>query len=176
MPTPAYVTVPNPATGDVVAAAHIDDLATNSSYFKDRVDNPPFVRVSHSATQSIADATDTTLSFDTEALDTGGTHDNATNNSRITIPTGESGYWLFVAVVEFAANAIGTRKVSVRFNGSAIFGQTQVPAATAGNATWITVPVLLNPGAGDYLTIVVSQNSGGALNVNTTSLFSAVRI
>lgn len=175
MPTPAWVTPPNPAPGNVIAASHVDDLATDALYLKDRVDNPPRVRLSHSTTQSLADGTDTAVAFNTEATDTAGTHDNATNNSRITVPTGESGTWLFTAAVEFAANATGQRKLMVRFDGSAVIGFVAVQATSAG-VTRLSVSVMVTIGAGQYAEVLASQNSGGALNLAADRHFAAQRI
>ncbi len=169
--------VPSTAAGGILTDAIWNaSVRDNILYLKDRVDNPPYARVTHNTTQSIANSTDTVLAFNSETVDTAALHDTATNNGRITIPTGEDGYWQFVALVEFAANATGQRKVTLRHNGGGIYGQTQIDAAAAGNATWITVSIILNPGAGDYMEVVVAQNSGGALNVTASCQFSAVRI
>ena len=40
------------------------------------------------ANQSISDATETAVAFNSESFDVGGMHDNSTNNSRLTIPSG----------------------------------------------------------------------------------------
>lgn len=175
MPTPAYVTIPNPATGDVVAASHVDDLATNSSYFKDRVDNPPRARLTHSTTQSLTDGALTAVQFDGEATDSAALHDNSTNNSRITIPTGEGGWWLFTGIVEFAANATGQRKLQFRTDGSANFGGMAVDAAASG-VTQLAISFMLALTAGQYAELMASQNSGGSLNLTTGVHFSAIRI
>jgi len=175
MPTPAYVTIPNPATGDVVAASHIDDLATDVSYLKDRADNPPRARLTHSTTQSLTDGALTAVAFDGEATDSAALHDNATNNSRITIPTGEGGMWLFSGLVEFAANATGQRKLQFRTDGSANFGGVTVDAAASG-VTQLALTFMLVLNAGQYAELMASQNSGGALNLTSTRQFSAQRI
>lgn len=175
MPTPAYVTVPNPATGDVIAAAHIDDLATDVSYLKDRVDNPPRARLSHSTTQSLTSGADTALAWDSEADDSAALHDTSTNNSRITIPTGEGGWWLFSAAVEFTAHASGERKLSLRVGGSSDYAYEAVGAAASG-VTRLGVTAHLALAAGQYVEVIAAQNSGGALTVTTTRAFMAVRV
>lgn len=49
--------------------------------------SPPACRVFHNANQSIADATETTVAFNSERFDTDTMHDTVTNNSRITFNT-----------------------------------------------------------------------------------------
>lgn len=175
MPTPAYVTIPNPATGDVVAASHIDDLATDVSYLKDRVDNPPRARLTHSTTQSLTSGADTAVAFNIEATDSATLHDTSTNNSRITIPTGEGGMWLFTASLEWTANATGQRKISFRFDGSAVIGFTAVDAAASG-VTQLSVSLIVALNAAQYCEVVAAQNSGGALTLTANVAFSAQRI
>ena len=167
--------MPNPATGDVVAAAHIDDLATNVSHLKDRADNPPRTRLSHSTTQSLADATPTAVAFDTEATDSAALHDNATNNSRITVPTGEAGTWEFEASLEFAANATGQRQVSFRFDGATTIGFVSVQSTSSG-VTRLNVTVKVALTVGQYAEVMASQNSGGALNLAADRYFSGQRV
>lgn len=176
MPTPAYVTVPNPATGDVIPAAHVDDIATDLSYLKDRVDNPPRAFVYHNATQSIADATDTAVAFNSEFVDPAALHDTATNNSRITIPTGEGGFWLFTARVEFAASAAGQRKIYFRKGGSTELAGLLLDAAAGSQVTKLALSFYVDMAAGTYMEVIVSQNSGGALNLSASPYFTAQRI
>lgn len=46
---------------------------------------------------SISGDTDTIVNFNSEFFDTNGFHDNSTNNSRITIPSGKAGKYLIIA-------------------------------------------------------------------------------
>lgn len=174
MPTPAYVTVPNPATGDVIPAAHIDDLATDVSYLKDRVDNPPRANVYHNATQSLTSGTPAALAMNSEYNDSASLHDNSTNNSRITIPTGEGGWWEFSAFCEFAANATGQRKLYLQVNGVTVFAALTVDA-TSGGVTQLAVAGKVAVTAGQYVEVWASQNSGGALNVAASPYFAGER-
>lgn len=176
MPTPAYVTVPNPATGDVVAASHVDDLATNASYLKDRVDNPPRAAVYHNAAQSLATATDTALLFNSEYADSAALHSTASLTTRLTIPTGEGGTWLFTAHIEFAANATGERKLFFLYNSATDLGGDTKNAAASGVTKLSSAITLVGISAGDYLEVMAAQNSGGGLNVSANPRFSAIRI
>ena len=119
-----------------------------------------------SGNQSITSATKTTLTFDSEKYDTDGYHDNTTNNSRITIPSGKAGYYLITSRVEFSNNATGSRSVFIAKNGSvsdiAVFDRSIV-----SNVEYETVVVttVANCAVADYFEVKVYQGSGSALNV-----------
>jgi len=49
--------------------------------------------------QSFADNTETTINFPTEATDQGGWHDNVTNNSRLTVPSGITWAHIYANVI-----------------------------------------------------------------------------
>ncbi len=72
------------------------------------------------ANQTISNATVTTIPFGAENFDSDGFHNNSTNNSRITIPTGKGGKYLVVAQSSFAANVTGFRQTRILKNGTAI--------------------------------------------------------
>jgi hypothetical protein len=175
MPTPAWTT-PNHATASTVATAaafntHENDLL----YLKDRMDNPARARVNHNATQSLTSGVDTALAMNSEASDSATMHDTVTNNSRVTIPTGEGGWYLITISIEFAANATGQRKLSARFDGATELGYIAVDAAASG-VTRLSTSVLVALNAAQYVEALASQNSGGGLNVNTGMLFSVQRV
>jgi hypothetical protein len=176
MPTPAWAT-PNHATASTVASAaafnsHENDLL----YLKDRVDNPPRCRLNHNTTQSITTGTDTAVAFNAEFQDSAALHDTVTNNSRITIPTGEGGQYLFTASVEFASSPTGQRKIMFRIGGSSDVALVTVDAAAGSQPTRLTTVYQYQASAGDYLEVFVSQNSGGSINLAATPLFSATRL
>lgn len=171
----AYTT-PTTASGQVLTSAIWNaSVRDNIIYLQDRADNPPRARVTHNATQSLTNGADTALAFNTEATDSAALHDTATNNSRLTVPSGQAGFWLFVAYCEFAANATGQRKLAIRVDGATVFAGVAVDAAASG-VTRLAVTALLALTAGQYAEAVASQNSGGALNVSTDPQFSAQRI
>lgn len=163
-------------TGAIITQTYTETIIRdNLLYLKDRADNPPRARVTHNTTQSLGDGADTALAMNNEGTDSAAMHDNATNNSRLTVPTGEGGFYLFVAYCEFAANATGQRKLAIRVGGSTVFAGVAVNAASSG-VTRLTVTALLALSAGQYAEAVASQNSGGALNVSSDPQFSAVRV
>lgn len=112
--------------------------------------------------QSISNATDTVVNFDNEYLDTDSFHDNSTNNSRITIPSGKDGKYLIYGQVAFASNVTGQRSLNIFKNGS-ILQKTDSASTFNGFATVLqmTIASLV---ATDYIQLSVYQNSGGSLN------------
>ena len=125
-----------------------------------------------SANQSIATATYTHLSFDSENYDTNSIHDNATNNQRLTVPSGVTKIKLFGQVV-FPSNATGERQAGVSKNDETTTPTvpvgvpvSKIDAAGGSSATFLNIssPVITVV-AGDYFTLWVQQTSGGNLNV-----------
>lgn len=163
------------ATFAAADANGIDDGVFNAFYM-------PAVRVMHNAAQSIANATDTTLAFNTEIFDQAGNaadtmHDNVTNNSRLTARY--AGIYEIKLNIEWAGNATGERYISFRINGSTIIAaERRSPVSTP--ATVHVLSTLWSMAVNDYVEARVFQNSGGALNVNSfgsqTPVFSMHRV
>jgi hypothetical protein len=118
-----------------------------------------------SSNQSINNATFTYLNFNSEEFDTDSFHDNSTNNSRITIPSGKSGKYLVVGNVHFAPNATGGRSFYLYKNGSADIFSIDIPTSSATYDTSQNFSLIRDLTAGDYLQLRVYQTSGGALDV-----------
>jgi hypothetical protein len=116
------------------------------------------------ATQTISNTTDTVLNFSgTDHYDTDGFHDPATNNSRITIPTGLGGYYLVYGLNTWDTNATGRRFCELKKNGTKIFTSNGFgPNSTAAPSNMISI--VLNLSAGDYVEYQVWQSSGGNLD------------
>lgn len=130
-----------------------------------------------SGTQSIPNSTDTAVTFDTEYFDVGGYHDNSTNNSRITIPSGKDGYFLFLGQINYASNGTGGRYAYIVVNGTYI--QQAVFSASSQSYTIANISTVLSLVAGDYVQLITVQNSGGALNVEYATKqtsFQAIRL
>ena len=115
--------------------------------------------------QSLSNSTYTVVSWDSENFDTNTMHDNATNNTRITIPTGKSGYYLLTGGIAFNSNGTGNRIVRVYKNGADLRWLSSVAAANTGNFTIVPFSQTFSLTAADYLEIYAYQTSGGALSV-----------
>jgi hypothetical protein len=117
--------------------------------------------------QSISNATNTNIAFDAELYDTDGFHDNATNNDRITIPSGKAGKYLITAAAGWPANATGERSMRLMKNGSTSDNNNRVWngfGSSSGN-TIMVVSRVVTAAVGDYFTIRVYQSSGGTLDI-----------
>lgn len=126
---------------------------------------PTFVgcRVYASGSTTVNNSTDVILGFNNEDFDTNGFHDNSTNNSRITIPTGYAGKYLVTADVAWSGNSSGQRVLQIFKNGSQLL--TTYSGATTGNLFGQSYVVVVNLAVGDYIQVDVNQNSGSSLTV-----------
>jgi hypothetical protein len=122
-----------------------------------------------SSAQSLTNNTESAVTFNSEVFDTDGFHDNSTNNSRITIPSGKAGKYLLTAQISFAANATGARVVKFKKNGSDFMLGNVIAAAPATDFTVINNSTLVNASVGDYFEVFALQSSGGSLNLNFSS-------
>lgn len=126
--------------------------------------------LSKSANQTLTTAVTTAVTFDGELYDTDGFHDNSTNNERLTIPAGVSIVKL-AGNIRYASNTTGSRLLAIRKNGSIFiqglpYARMHPTVAESFEMNVSTAPVYVS--AGDYFELVVSQNSGGDLDVNVS--------
>ena len=141
--------------------------------------SPTFVGalVTKSTGQSLTSGTAATLTWNTESFDTNGFHDNSTNNSRLTVPTGYGGKYYWTTTVGFGiAAATGNKTVVIRKNGTDIFYTEYAPSA---EVDFTNLSGVISMNAGDYLEVRARQTSGGAVtvqgddyNATTVSFFS----
>lgn len=158
------MTIPSTATkavGNKVSAAWANGNV------KDPIDfllNPPRCQVSNSVGHSIGNNATVTLDFDTEAYDTASMHDNATNNSRITIP--ETGLYVVRMYVRFAAAGVTfTRaRLQCRVDGTTAVINHATSGASAVTDDWFSVERTFERTftAGQYLELLVTQTSGAS--------------
>lgn len=126
-------------------------------------------RVYNSANISIANATNTALTFDTERYDTDALHSTTTNTNRLTAPA--AGKYLITGHVEWGASATGQRYINVRFNGTTVIAQQHV--INLNNTVFSqSIATIYSLAANDFVELVVFQDSGGALNVQANSALS----
>jgi len=128
--------------------------------------SPTFVGalVTKSISQSVANATNATLTWNVESFDTNGFHDNSTNNTRMTIPTGYGGTYYWSTTVGWGTSAAaGNKTIQIRKNAATIFYNEYPDNA---KVDFINLSGILNLAAADYLEVMVRQSSGGAVNVH----------
>lgn len=125
-------------------------------------------RVTAAAAQSIPNTTATVVTFSSEYFDTQTIHDLVTNTGRMTIPTGWGGQWMFGAGIGWATST-GTsyRTAAIQLNGTLTIASDR--RAPTGDFPGHNLSTLYAVVAGDYAEVVVSQDSGGALNTGVAS-------
>lgn len=133
------------------------------------------VEVWKSANQAISANADTAVTFDTEGFDTDSFHNNSTNTSRFTIPSGKAGKYLLSGAVSWAASNGGTfRAIKMYKNGSSI-NQISMFAGT-NDGTIQPVSCVFDLAVNDYLEIFVRQNTAGNLDINGGSSQTRVQL
>lgn len=139
------ITLPN-ATGTVALTSDIVTSAYVSIY-----------RSTGSTT------TDTALSYPNENADTSSFHDNTTNNSRITIPSGLGGkYRVSASVTAYYNGADSSFKAYLRKNGTKVDG---TDVSGIANVTYGTtggnIDTIITLAAADYLDVYVDVTTSG---------------
>jgi hypothetical protein len=117
-----------------------------------------------STNQSVSNATNTVLTFDSESFDTNAYHSTSTNTSRITIPAGKAGYYNLTANIVFGTSSAGIRQINFAKNGAAAIYTLQMSASSASE-TIVSVSYLIKLLEADYVEAFVYQTSGGSLNI-----------
>jgi hypothetical protein len=148
-----------------------EDKLADAAVTPAKVGTRPAARVYNSANQSIpGDASFTTLAFDTERFDTADLHDGATNNSRLTAPI--AGLYLVSADISWEGNNTGARELAINKNTSTIVARNVVAPTPSPNTTEQSITTLVQLAAGDFVEVVLRQNSASALNVFMAAQFS----
>ena len=122
--------------------------------------------------QTISNSSQTNIAWDAEPLDTNGFHDNSTNNTRITIPSGKDGKYLINVLVKWDLNTSGRRNLLLQKNGSTMTTADWLwNPSTVEGYVMCTVSFISSAVATDYFEVRVNQNSGGNLDVKADGAF-----
>lgn len=136
-------------------------------------------RAKGTADQSISNATDTLVAFDTEDFDTDSLFNPATE--LFTVPTGYGGKWLLGINIGYVAAATDTgfRRITLMKNPTGtpptgtLIGRNEFAATnSAGVDTNLTLTVLVTLAQSDTVGVVARQNSGGSLNIHFVADFT----
>lgn len=130
-------------------------------------------RVYRTTNQSISNTTVAAIAFDAERYDTDSYHSTVSNTSRITIPT--TGYYRVGATVAWTSSSSGMRLIALELNATTDIAQdarTSVNPGAGSFQTRHTVSCDYYFTAGDYIELVVYQDSGGATNVLASGNYS----
>jgi hypothetical protein len=121
---------------------------------------PTFVgcRAYQSNDTTIANSTNVIIGFNNENFDSNGFHDNSTNNSRMTIPTGYAGKYQVFANLSYDGSTASNRVVDILKNGSIV--ATTYSGQSTSNAFSCTINLAMDLAVGDYVQVQTSQNTG----------------
>lgn len=127
------------------------------------------VRVNKNAATTISDATPTILGFNQERYDTNGFHDNATNNSRLTIPATD--FYDVSANVEWNHDTTGIAQylLELLVNGTMLTSTTATTVVGSTTQQFLRLENQLLTAA-DYLQVRVTLTNGahiGTVDINT---------
>lgn len=133
-------------------------------------------RAVNNANQSISNETATAVSFQTESFDSDAFHNNSTNNSRLTIPSGKTGYYQVSALLKWQNDPTtgSIRQFRTYLNGSQTNVYTMV--WTQNNDQTQVYGDLLSLTQGDYIEIYVWHNDGSSTNLLADSSFALVKV
>jgi hypothetical protein len=118
------------------------------------------------AEQTINNSTETLVTWDDENFNSGGFHDNSTNNSRITIPAGKTGYYQVNYRGRWDDSTTGTRQLRLRKNGTDIARIDCQPGNTFPGSQFADIFYLV---ATDYIQVVAYQESGSNILLRKTA-------
>ena len=161
------------------APASTDELLVSDAGVLKRVDvslvggdNTPAFKARRGSNQSISHDTSTIIVFDTEEYDTDSAYD--TSNGRFTVPSGEGGKYLFAVNLRFNSSTSNRNAVDLLINGGS--SNTTAFEWTGGQYSSIGGTVTYNLSAGDYVTAVYYQSSGGAIEARSESFFTGFKL
>jgi hypothetical protein len=137
-----YFTLTTAATiirGDPVTWMAFEEIPSSTKY----------AVVQKSANQALAAGTTTTLTWNTELADTDGFHDNVTNNSRLTVPSGVT-LVRVTASMEANTGASGQGVLSCTKNGASFAGKFIKDDEAGGLVRMSAASAIVAVSAGDY--------------------------
>ena len=117
------------------------------------------------AVQNASNGVDTAINLTSEDFDTNAFHNNSTNNTRMTIPSGKAGYYLIIGQVLMQGNTTGQRTLSIRKNATTnICRCVNLASSGSGGANFDTNGVAYLA-EGDYVELYMYQDSGTTLEI-----------
>lgn len=155
--------------GTILTAAYLNTFLRDNILWM--ATDAPVCRAYNSANISIANASDTAVTLNSERFDNAGMHSTSSNTPRITIPAGSAGKFLFGALIEFAQAGVNERGNHIKLNGTTYIAKMVHPPATSA-PTSMTITSMYAMAAGDYIENYVYQSSGSALNLTASGNYS----
>ncbi len=160
------------AAGDVATAAAWNVITNDVIAFRNNSGVvPPAIRLERQTTQSIANTTDTFVTWPTEVFDTDGMY-TATSD---TITAQTAGIYQVNVTLEFAANSTGFRVLSLCKNtvlptdGTKRISSNVAQAAQGGANTVLSCSCIISLVPTDTIKVHVFHSAGVSLNIAATT-------
>ena len=137
-----------------------------------RLKDSYYCSVSNNAAIAIGDNARTALTFNTDNYDPNDMHSTSSNTSRIVAPV--PGWYVAFGQARWAANTTGFREIRTALNGpNPDYVETGSGSYSTGPTTSIITQVqmltTIYMSANDYLELIIGQNSGGNLNIQSSA-------
>ena len=151
-------------SGDTIDLSNPTSVTLNST-----MKNRPALLVTNSGNQSIGNASNTLVTFDTETLDT----NSAFASNVFTVPSGEGGmYFISFRGAMQGIDAGEFIQLRIYLNGSAVdFFENRMTAYTTDVEFKFSGSGALNLSAADTISYYVYQNSGDSQNLTNAGLY-----
>lgn len=159
-------TLPAPRTwtvGELLSAVKMNTDVRDGLNF---LLSPPLAVLRLTADVSIANNSLTNVSWNSEAIDRDGGHDNATNPIRYTAQT--AGWYEISGNANFGNSSTGIRVMFLHDQGGTNISGNVASGNSAGMPSDLSTSKTHFLNVGDFFTMTVYQNSGGALNLWAT--------
>lgn len=100
----------------------------------------------------------TSINMNGEVVDTDGFHDNATNNTRITIPAGLGGRYMINGRCGLDIASMGTIAINIRLNGSTSMNSAAMLPRADGGGSSLNISHVADLAAASYIELQGYQN------------------
>mgnify|MGYP003134891750 CR=1 FL=1 len=148
-------------SGDTITIPSGATIANSGSATGFGHDSTPAWHVYRSATQTIADDTNTKVEYNLETIDTDSAYDNSTNY-RFTVPSGEGGNYFVYATGNMYGTDLSEINLQIKLNGSNIRTMQNSLSGSIFAQQGIQAMGIIPLSAADYLEVFAQgQVSGG---------------
>lgn len=135
--------------------------------------SPYYCRCHKSGAQAITTGSFQAITYDTNDYDNDSMHSTVTNTSRITAT--HAGVYVVRGYLQWNNTGGGNqRAIELRVNGATAYNSVNVPGSGTIDLAYV-VSDQFNLSASDYVELLAFQDSGGSINVLSSS-FSAARV
>ena len=173
------------SSGDTITIPSGATIANSGTATGFGESNTPNFYAYGASSQTVSDATETTIQFSNEVVDSDNAYDTSTY--RFTVPSGKGGLYLLNTTFRFIGGGVSEVNLKFRKNGSQISAFYTYSGATGTNIyngiNFLSRNLTLfeNLSAGDYIDVAVFFNltGGGTCTLNNNkdvSEFSGFRI